>query len=61
MVKNPPAGTGDPGDRGSMLGSGRFAPEKQMATHPSILAWKNPWTEEPDRLEFVGSQRVGHD
>ena len=32
-----------------------------MATHSSILAWKIPWTEEPGRLQFVGSQRVGHD
>ena len=31
-----------------------------MATHSSILAWKIPWTEEPGRLQFVGSQRVGH-
>ena len=35
--------------------------EKEMATHSSILAWKSPWTEEPDRLQSVGSQRVGHD
>ena len=34
--------------------------EKEMATHSSILAWKIPWTEEPDRLQFMGSQRVGH-
>ena len=32
-----------------------------MATHSSILAWKIPWTEDPDRLQFMGSQRVGHD
>ena len=31
-----------------------------MATHSSILAWKIPWTEEPDRLQSMGSQRVGH-
>ena len=35
--------------------------EKEMATHSSILAWKIPWTEEPGRLQFMGSQRVGHD
>ena len=34
--------------------------EKEMATHSSILAWKFPWTEEPDVLQFMGSQRVGH-
>ena len=34
--------------------------EKERATHPSTLAWKIPWTEEPDRLQPMGSQRVGH-
>ena len=34
--------------------------EKEMAIHPSTLAWKIPWTEEPDRLQSMGSQRVGH-
>ena len=36
-------------------------PEKEMATHPSILAWEVPWTEEPGRLQSKGSQRVRHD
>ena len=35
--------------------------EKEMATHSSILAWKIAWTEEPGRLQSMGSQRVGHD
>ena len=35
--------------------------EKEMASHSSILAWKIPWMEEPDRLQSMGSQRVGHD
>ena len=35
--------------------------EKAMATHSSTLAWKIPWTEEPGRLESVGSLRVRHD
>ena len=35
--------------------------EKGMATHSSILAWRNPWTEEPGGLQSMGSQRVGHD
>ena len=35
--------------------------EKEMATHSSILAWKIPWTEEPGRLQSIGSQRVRHD
>ena len=40
---------------------GREAPlEKEMATHSSTLAWKIPWTEEPGRLQSMGSQRVGH-
>ena len=34
--------------------------EKGMATHSSILAWRIPWTEEPGGLQFMGSQRVGH-
>ena len=36
-------------------------PEKEMATHSSILAWKISWTEEPGGLQSMGSQRVGHD
>ena len=36
-------------------------PEKGMATHSSILAWRIPWTEEPGGLRSMGSQRVGHD
>ena len=32
-----------------------------MATHSSILAWRIPWTEEPGRLQSMGSQKVGHD
>ena len=35
--------------------------EKGMATHSSILAWTIPWTEDPSRLQSIGSQRVGHD
>ena len=34
---------------------------KEMAAHSSVLAWRIPWTEEPGRLQSVGSQRVGHD
>ena len=41
---------------------GREEPlEMGMATHSSTLAWKIPWTEEPGRLQSMGSQRVGHD
>ena len=35
--------------------------ENEMETHSSTLAWKIPWTEEPGRLQSMGSQRVGHD
>ena len=35
--------------------------DKEMATHFSTLAWKIPWTKELGKLQFMGSQRVGHD
>ena len=35
--------------------------EKGMSTHSSVLAWRIPWTEEPGRLQSMGSQRVRHD
>ena len=38
-----------------------FHPEKAVAPHSSTLAWKTPWTEEPARLQSMGSIRVGHD
>ena len=53
VVKNLPANAGDAGsipELGRSLGKG-------MATHSSILAWIIPWTEEPDGLEFMGSQK----
>ena len=34
--------------------------EEEIATHSSNLAWRIPWTEEPDELQSMGSQRVGH-
>ena len=34
--------------------------EEDMATHSRILAWRIPWTGEPDRLQFIGLQRVGY-
>ena len=37
-----------------------YALEKEMAIHSSALAWKIPWMEEPDGLQSLGSQRVGH-
>ena len=35
--------------------------EKGMATHSSILAWRIPWTEEPEKLQYMGLQIVEHD
>ena len=35
--------------------------EEEMATHSNILAWRIPWTEEPDRLQSMGWQKVGPD
>ena len=57
VVKNLPAKAGDVD---WIPGSGR-SPGEEMATHTSILAWEIPWTEEPGRLQYTGSQRVGHD
>ena len=56
MVKNPPA---KQETKIPSLG-GEDLLEKGMATHSSILAWEIPRTEEPGRLQSMGSQRVGH-
>ena len=48
------------GDPGSILDQ-EDPLEKEMTIHSSTLAWKIPWTEEPDRPQSMGSQRVGHD
>ena len=63
MVKNLPAEAGNLRDAGSIPGLGRWedALEKEIATHSSIFAWEISWTEEPVRLQSMGSQRVGHD
>ena len=56
MVKNPPAT-----QETSVRSLGWEDPlEKGMATHSSILACRIPRTEEPGRLQSMGSQRVGH-
>ena len=60
MVKNLPTNAGDSRHLGSIPESGR-SPGEEMATHSSILAWRIPWTEEPGRLQSMGSQRVEHD
>ena len=49
------------GDLGSMAESGRAPGAPVIATHPSILAWRILWTEEPGGLQSMGSQRVRHD
>ena len=49
------------GDLVSIPGLERSPEGEGMATHCSILAWRIPWTEEPDGLQFMGSQRVVHD
>ena len=51
------ASASNAGDPGLIPGLGR-SPEKEMTTHSSILAWEIPWTEEPGRLQPMGSQRV---
>ena len=53
MVKNLPANAGDVGWIPEL---GR-SPEKEMATHSSILAWEIPWTEEPVGLQSTGLQK----
>ena len=60
VVKNLPANAGGIRVVGSIPGSGR-SPGGGMATHSSILAWRIPWTEEPDGLQFIVLQRVRHD
>jgi len=40
---------------------GKKSLEKEVATHPSILAWRISWTEEPGRLQSRGLQRIGYD
>ena len=55
-VKNLPANVGD-----WVRSLGWEDPlEKRMTTHSTVLAWRIPWTEEPGRLQSVGSQRVVH-
>ena len=60
MVKNPLANAGETKEVGSSLGQ-EDTLEKGMEIQSSILAWRIPWTEEPGRLQSIGSQRVGHD
>ena len=58
QLQNPPANVGEVRDAGLIHGS-RKSPG---GGHGNPLhAWRIPWTEEPCRLQFIGSQRVGHD
>ena len=59
MVKNPPANVEDARDVGSIPGLGR-SPGGGHGNLFSILAWRSPWIEEPGGLQFILSQRVGH-
>ena len=55
-------GTRLPMQETEVLSLGREdSPEEEMATHPSILVWKIPWTKEPGRLQSTESQRIQHD
>ena len=54
MVKNLPASAGDVRDAGLILGL-EDPLEEGMATHSSIIGWRIPWTEEPGRLQSIGS------
>jgi len=60
VVKNLVANARDIEKRIGSLGL-EYQLEEGRATHSSILAWRIPWTEEPNELWPIGSQRVGHD
>ena len=61
LVKNLPANVGDARDTRIRPPGQDDMLEKEMATRSSILVWKIPWTEEPGRLQSMGSLRVRHD
>ena len=56
-VKNPPAMQ----ETWVLSLGGENLLEKGMTTHSSILVWRISWTEEPGRLQSMGSQKIGHD
>ena len=60
VVKSPPVNSGDARDAIRSLGQ-EDSLEQEMATHSSTLAWRIPRTENPGRLQSMGSQRVRHD
>ena len=57
MVKNPPANAGEAGDTGSIPGSGRCPGIGKDNPLQWVLAWRITWTEEPGRLQSLGSQK----
>ena len=56
MVKNLPGHAGDVG----LISGSKDPLEKEIATHSSNFAWKTSWTEEPDGLQSMWSQKSGH-
>ena len=60
VVKNLPANAEHTGHVGLIPGLERSV-EGGLENYSSILAWEIPWTEEPGRLQSMGSQRIGHD
>ena len=60
VVKNPPTNVGDIRDMGSIPGMGRY-PRKGNGNPRQYYFLGIPWTEEPGGLQFVRSERVGHD
>ena len=60
QVKNPPANAGDVEMWVQSLGW-EDPLEEGMAAHPSILAWRTPWTEEPGGLQLIGLRGVRPD
>ena len=60
MGKEPTCNVRDTGDAGSVPGSRRSSGGGHE-TYFNILAWRIPWTEEPGRLQSIGSQKVEHD
>ena len=61
MVKNPPAHAGRHKRHKFAPWVGKIPLKEGTATHSSILPWRIPRSEEPGRLQFIGSHRVGHD
>ena len=58
VVKNLPVNAGDVRDFGVQSLNWGNPLEEKMATHPNILAWRIPWTEEPGKLLSIGSRSL---